>query len=44
MEIANGNDKKGWAELECVQYIQILNSWPTHAYVCVGAFSEGFAG
>ena len=35
---------KGWAELECAQYIQILNSWPNHANVCVGAFSEGFAG
>ena len=32
---------KDWAELECAQYIKILNSWPNHANVCVGAFSEG---
>ena len=32
---------KGWAELECAQHIQILNPWPNHANVCVGAFSEG---
>ena len=34
--------RKGWPELECGPYIQILNSWPNHTNLCFGAFSEGF--
>ena len=44
MKIVTGNEKRVTRVRIMCPHIQILNSWPKHANLCVGAFTAGFAG